>query len=76
MFTLKFYRQGRNGDYWWNVSTVEYAKDERDGFAFIIANGVEYQVGGEAPDSHPPYDTCWIENQSGKTIDRIGPFGQ
>jgi hypothetical protein len=74
MFTLKFNRD----DYQRVVSATEYDKDQRDGFAFIIANGVEYQVGGvgvHAPKSHQPYNICFIENGSGKTIDRVGPFG-
>jgi hypothetical protein len=32
--------------------------------------GVEFHVGGE----RQQYGVCYIENQSGKTIDRIGPF--
>lgn len=34
--------------------------------------GISWQVGGEHPLG---YNVCYIENQSGKTIDRIGPFG-
>lgn len=71
MFTLRFCT---DTDYQWVVATSEYAKDIRDGFAFIIAKGVEYRVGGLGKDGHKPYAVCFIENQAGKTIDRIGPY--
>lgn len=32
--------------------------------------GVEFHVGGE----EHQYPVCYVENQSGKTIDRVGPF--
>jgi hypothetical protein len=71
MYTLRF----RKDDYEWVVGAKEYGKDPRREFAFVIANGVEYQVGGIcSPRKHKPYDVCFVTNSEGKTIDRIGPF--
>ncbi len=35
--------------------------------------GVVFNVGGDHPLA---YEVAYIENQAGKTIDRIGPFGE
>lgn len=35
------------------------------------SGGVEFHIGGEHPLA---YGVCWVENQSGKTIGRIGSF--
>lgn len=36
------------------------------------SGGVEFRVNG---DCSPRWGVCWVENAAGKTIDRIGPFG-
>lgn len=72
MFTLKFIGK--------SIKTVasgeRYDVDERGDFAFVIVHqknasdsGTEFEIGGKRG-----YDTCFVENLSGKTIDRIGPF--
>lgn len=81
MFHLKFQR----GDYSTNVTCQRYDVDQRKGRAFVITYkghtsevGTEFlvdhynpKVGYEAP---VPYDVCYVTNEAGKTVDRIGPF--
>lgn len=48
-----------------NHSDVAVYKD------FTGKDGVEYHVGGPRENA---YDVCFVTNDAGKTIDRIGPF--
>lgn len=81
MFHLKFQR----GDYATNISCPHYDVDRRDARAFVIAykgftneGGVEYLVDHYNPrlgyEGPTPFDVCFVTNDAGKTVDRIGPF--
>lgn len=80
-----YYLKLKRGDYTTNVSCARYDVDERKGRAFVIVykgftheGGVEYLVAHHNPkmgyEAPVPYDVCFITNDAGKTIDRIGPF--
>lgn len=77
MFTLKFYSNSSGEDYWNVISSPNYNVALRAGGAIVSVyptiggeQGVDFQVGMGARG----YDSLFIENASGKTIDRIGPF--
>lgn len=77
MFTLKFYKTYESGQTV-NIGvccpTYEVRRYSDGAVAVIVykgfthTDGVEYWVGGEREDA---YDQLFIENQAGKTIDRV-----
>jgi len=77
MFTLKFYTNSKNEEMWNVVSTPNYKICNREGGAIVSVysaiggeTGVDYQIGID----DCGYNTLFIENANGKTIDRVGPF--
>lgn len=73
MFTIKFYRFSPEGTSTANIACPHYETFERESGSTTITvykthlqtDGVEYQVSDEAPKD---YQSCYIENQAGKTI--------
>jgi hypothetical protein len=88
MFTIKLIRNHRTTEAEECASSTvvacnHYDVHEKQNHALIIANGIEYRVHGEPVIRYPAigspprhFNVAFIENQSGKTIDRIGPFEQ
>lgn len=86
MFNLKLIRHGSDGDYTTRISVQHFDTHIRNSQevsnlpvgATIIPmfpnGGVEFHVGNCRPPGEPVFDVCFVENDEGKTIDRIGPF--
>lgn len=81
MFHLKFRKvdAAEKAEIEINVSCPAYEKLIRKDVAIITVHkgytlhdghGVDYQV---SDDPHA-YDVCFVTNEAGKTVDRIGPF--
>lgn len=70
-----------NSEYSVSISCARYDVDRRDGHAFVIphsdyvnASSVEFHIGGDSGGPNSPFSVAFVENEKGKTIDRIGPY--
>lgn len=77
MFTLNFIKNGPEGSFKTCIECPHYEVIDRLGGYSVItysdmtsASGVERHVTNQRPDG---YDTCYVMNSSGKTIDAIRP---
>lgn len=79
MFTIKLYKNEEDGTHKTTALACPHydSYDHTDGsFALILyknhlaINGTEYHINSPRPES---YDIAYVENEMGKTVDRIGP---
>ncbi len=85
MFTLKFYNGGNYNAVSCGTYSVVHRLSENQESAIgamvsvypglTMENGVDYQVGLPQRADIPNAGVCWVENSAGKTIDKVGPFG-